>query len=96
MRTTRQIRSGCGSSRIRHGSPGSVPVARASSTIRARCWNATAMPRSPRTWTCSPGGPATRSWRAASERTASASTSSDGRASRKSTIASTAVSSAMV
>ena len=48
------------------------------------------------TWTCSPGGPATRSWRAASERTASASTSSDGRASRKSTIASTAVSSAMV
>jgi hypothetical protein len=54
------------------------------------------MPRSPRTWTCSPGGPATRSWRAASERTASASTSSDGRASRKSTMASTAVSSAMV
>ncbi len=36
------------------------------------------------------------SWRAASERTASVSTSSDGRASRKSTTASTAVNSAMV
>jgi hypothetical protein len=28
------------------------------------------MPRSPRTCTCSPGGPATISWQAASERTA--------------------------
>ena len=29
--------------------PGSVPVTRASMTDRARCWNTTAMPRSPRT-----------------------------------------------
>ena len=57
MRITRQIRSGCGSSRIRHGSPGSVPVTRASSTIRARCWNATAMPRSPAHLDLRPGRP---------------------------------------
>ena len=89
--------SGWGSSRIRHGSPGSVPVVAGvqhhPGPLLERHRDAqVARAPGPARWS----DPATSSCRAASERTASASTSSEGRASRKSTMASTAVSSAMV
>ena len=74
MRNSSVMRSGCGSSRMRQGSPGVVPVTRMSMTRRARCWNARAIPRSPRTCRSALSFVATSSCRAASERTASPST----------------------